>query len=83
MDSKLKILGKKIPESFKRQNLNLPSTRNSSHSIYKYSYSIYIILGIINNLPRDDLKLHWKGLGMGYDILNEVCAMIGHRGPAV
>ena len=47
MDStklRLKIFGKKkIPQSSKKQNLNLRPANN-------YLYSIYIVLGIISNL---------------------------------
>ena len=38
-----KYAGKKIPESSKKQNLNLLQTGN-------YLHSIYIVLGIISNL---------------------------------
>ena len=36
-------IGEKIPESSKKQSLNLPLTNN-------YLHSIYIVLGIISNL---------------------------------
>ena len=41
---------KKIPESSKKQNLNLLHTGNYLHCIYSYLHIIYIVLGIISNL---------------------------------
>lgn len=49
-----KILKKKIPESSKEQNLNLPHTGNYLHVIYivftTFLHNIDIVLGIISNL---------------------------------
>ena len=50
----IKILRKRIPESTKKQNLNLLLHQQLSsqqlHYIYNYLQSIYIVLGIISNL---------------------------------
>ena len=45
----VKIFGKKIPGSFKTQNLNLRQqiVGNYLHSIFNYLYNIYILLGIM------------------------------------
>lgn len=40
---------KKIPESSKKQNLNLLPVCNYLHNIYIVFTTIYIVLGIINN----------------------------------
>ena len=45
-----KYLGKTIPESSEKQNLNLLCTRAYLHSIYNYLHTIYIGLGIISDL---------------------------------
>lgn len=45
-----KIIWEKIPKNSKKQNLDLPSTGNSLHTIYNYLHSIHTVLGIISNL---------------------------------
>ena len=58
------IQGKRhIPESSKKQELNFQRTGNYFHSVYVVFTTIYTVLGIINNLSRDELKYmggsHW------------------------
>lgn len=48
-----KYLGKKIPESFKKQNLNLPHSSNYVHSIYiiyNYLCTMYAVRGILETI---------------------------------
>ena len=62
------IQGKKIiPVSSKKQKLNTQRTGNYFHSVYIVFTTISIaltLLGIINNLSRDDLE--YMGGPMGY-----------------
>ena len=45
-----KIFGKKVPESSKKQNLNLLCTGDYLHSIYIVFTATYIVLGVVSNL---------------------------------
>ena len=56
---------KKIPESSKKQNLNLPHVGNYLHSVYTVfttmlylQHSIYVVVGIISNLEM--IKVYGK-----------------------